>query len=174
MGNSDAECLVHRVRHPVLDGQALALQELLEAPDAGVLVPRSQGKGVEMVDAIGYAEPVHERFEADAARYDEDRWAISEMLKHAAQPAQELLDPLYVIVMGQHALEEDRQLIDGQEHWLVLSCAVAEQLLPITPPASGVQPGADFDSKIECADLLGLVAEPASHRGGETRRDQAN
>ena len=82
--NADAQCFIHRVRHAVLHGQSVILCKTIETLDAGVTVPRPQAKGIEMVDAVGYAEPLHERFEPDAARYDEGEGVVAECLKHAA------------------------------------------------------------------------------------------
>ena len=36
-----------------------------------------------MIDAVGYAQPLHERCEPDAAGYDEDRGADSDALQNA-------------------------------------------------------------------------------------------
>ena len=52
--------------------------------------------------------------------------------------------------------------------------AIADQPFPVTPPAFGIQSGPNLDLKVECADLLDIVADPLAHSGGETRRDRAN
>jgi hypothetical protein len=118
-----------------------------------------------MVDAVGDAEPLDERFKTDAAGYDEDQRAVPETLHHPAQPAQELVNPSGAVVAAKHSLQEDRQLINGEEHRLVLRGTIAQQLFPVTPPASGVQFGADLHAKIIRADLLDVIPEPAPHCG---------
>ena len=132
-------------------------------------VPRPQTNGVEVVDAIRDAEPTHERCEPDAARYEKNRGVLAECLEHAAQPAQEFVDPMWVIILAKHSLEEDRQLVDDQEHRAALRRTIAKQLLPVTPPTSRVQSGTDLHAEIECADFLDIVGQPTLHPGDESR-----
>ena len=120
-----------------------------------------------MVDTVGYTEPLHERFKPDAAGYDENQGAVSEGLKHTAQPTQKLIDPLCAVVAAKHSLEEYRQFVDDQKHGVIVLGAIAEQLLPVTPPTSGIQAGTDPDAKIERADFFDIVADPALHSGSE-------
>ena len=78
-----------------------------------------------------------ERFEPDAAGYDEDQRAIPDTLQHPAQPAQEPVNPSCAVVIVKHSFEEDRQLVDDEECRLVLRGTIAQQLLSVMPPASG-------------------------------------
>ena len=83
-----------------------------------------------MVDSVGYAEPAHERTESDTAGQNENGRAVAERLNRAAQPAQELVDPPGVAVAMEHALEEDRQLVDDQEHGFFLRSAIGAAVAP--------------------------------------------
>ncbi len=172
--DSDAECRVYRLRYAVFHRYSVALGQALETIDAGGTVPWAKAIGVEVVDAVGYPESAHQWLEADAARNDEDRRVVSEILQCSAQPTQESFDPVWITVIGQHTLQEDGQLIDGQEHGSVMGSAVAKQLLSVTPPASRIQIAADSDPKVGRADLLDVVAEPAAHRTSESPGDRTN
>ena len=82
----------------MLDRQFVTLGQSFETRDAGVTVPGSKAKGIEMVDAVGDAEPLHQRFEPDAAGHDEDQGAGVEPLNDLAEPAQERVDALGAVV----------------------------------------------------------------------------
>ena len=127
-----------------------------------------------MVDAVGYAEPLYERCEPDAAGYDEDWGVVSKSLKHAAQPTQKLVGPLDAIFPVKYTLEKYRQLIDDEEHRLVLLGACTEQLLPLVSPVSSIQIGTELRTKFVRTDFLNVVAQPAFHPGGKARRDRAD
>ena len=71
-------------------------------------VPGAKAKGIEMVDAVRDAEPLHQGLEPDAAGQDEDQGAGVEPLNDLAEPAQERVDPLGAVVLTEYALEEYR------------------------------------------------------------------
>ena len=73
VGNADTERIVNGVRHAVLNRQPVTLHETLETRDTRLAAPRPEAKGIEMVDAVGYAEPLDERREPDTAGDHEDR-----------------------------------------------------------------------------------------------------
>ena len=110
--NAGTECFIYGVRHPMLDLQTVVLGETFETLHADFSAPWPQAKGIEVIDAVGYAQPPYERCKPDAAGHDEDRRAASEALKHPAQPAQEIVDPSCAVVIAQHFREKYRQLVD--------------------------------------------------------------
>lgn len=118
-----------------------------------------------MVDTVGYTEPLHERPETDAAGDDQDRRAV-ESLRRGAQPAQKLIDSTYMVIVAEHPLEEYWQLVDDQEHPLVVCCALVYQPIPMAPPRSRIQPRSKLHPKIACTELLYPFSEPA-HRGSQ-------
>ena len=67
------------------------------------------------------------RLEPDAARHDEDRPPIPQRLNRTAQPTQEFVHALRVVVVVEHALEEDGKLVDHEEHRSFVVGAVPEQ-----------------------------------------------
>ena len=173
VGNARPERVVHGICHARLDWQFMTLGQSLEARDAGVTVPGSQAKGIEMVDAVGDAEPLHQGLEPDAAGQDEDQGAGVELLNDLAKPAQERVDPLGAVVLTEHALEEYRQLVDDEEDRLFVRGAVADELLAVPTPVAGVQAGAKLDAKVAWTEFLDVVLEPA-HLGREARPDRAD
>ena len=172
--NADTERLVHRLGDTVLDAQFMALREAAEAFDAGVPGPWTQTKGIQMVDAVGNAEPAHERLEPDAAGHEENGSVASERLQNATQPTQEFVGPTGMTVVVEHALDEDRQLVDDEENRLFLCAADAKQRLAVVPPASGIEPGPDLHTEVDCADFVDVLAHPTLHVQGQARRDWAN
>ena len=152
----------------------MTLHETLETRDTRLAAPRPEAKGIEMVDAVGYAEPLDERREPDTAGDHEDQRAAFDVQHRAPQPTQEFLDSFCVTVGAVHPVEENRQFVDDKENRLVMLGAIADQPFPVTPPAFRIQSGPDLDLKVECADLLDIVADPLAHSRGETRRDWAN
>ena len=127
-----------------------------------------------MVDAIGHAEPLHQGSESDAAGNDEDRRVTFETLERPAQPAQELLDPLRAVVLPQQSHEEDGELVYHQENRLVVLGAVANQPFTVTSPVAGTESASEFHAKLRCADLLDVLAEPATHPGEGARHQRTN
>ena len=91
--NTDTECFVYGVCHAVVYRYSVTLGETFEALDAGFKAPGSQREGIEVVDAIGYAEPVHQRDEPDAAGYDEHRGAAFKPLERTAGASSGTLRP---------------------------------------------------------------------------------
>ncbi len=75
VGNARPERVVHGICHAMLNRQFVTLGQSLETRDAGVTVPGSKTKGIEVVDAVGDAEPLHQGLEPDAAGQDEDQGA---------------------------------------------------------------------------------------------------
>ena len=61
-----------------------------------------------MVDTVGYAEPLDERFEPNAAGYDKDKRAVAGTLQYTTEPAQKLVYVPCAVVPVKKALEEDR------------------------------------------------------------------
>ena len=92
-----------------------------------------------MVDTVGDPEPLDERPEADAAGDDENQRTVAEILQHAAEPAQELVDPQSVAVFFEHPVEEDRKLVDHEEYGLVVMSAIMEQVLSVATPVCSIQ-----------------------------------
>lgn len=76
-------------------------------------------------------------------------------MKHAAQPAQELLDATRVaIVRTQHPLEKDWQFVDHQQNAMIMLGAAPDQPLPVVSPVSSVQSSADLQAKTAHTDVL--------------------
>ncbi len=154
--------------------QFVTLGQSFETRDAGVTVPGAEAEGIEVVDAVGDAEPLHQGLEPDAAGQDEDQGAGVEPLNDLAEPAQERVDPLGAVVLTEYALEEYRQLVDDEEDRLVMRGAVADELLAVPMPVAGVQAGTNLDAKVACANLFDVLLEPAFHRGREARGDRSD
>ena len=67
------------------------------------------------------------------------------------------------------------QFVDDEKNRLVVRGAFADESFTVTPPGSGVQPGADLHAEVLCADrrtdLLDVLFDQAPHRGDEARRE---
>ena len=174
VGDAGPERVVHGLCHTMLYRQFVTFRQTFETRDTGVTVPGSQAQGIEMVDAVRDAEPLHQGFEPDAAGNDEDQGIGAKPLNDTAQPTQELVDPLGAVVLTEHALEEYRQFVDDEEDRLVVPGTVADEPLTVVTPVAGAQTGANPDAKVECANLLDVLREPALHRGCEARRDRSD
>ena len=59
-----------------------------------------------MVDAVGYAEPLDERFEPNAAGYDKDERAVADTLQYTTEPAQKLIYVPCAVVTVKEALRK--------------------------------------------------------------------
>ena len=129
VGNADTERIVNGVCHAVLDRQPVTLHKALETRDTRLAAPRPEAKGIEMVDAVGYAEPLDERREPDTAGDHEDQRAAFDVQHHAPQPTQEFRDSR-VTVGAVHPVEENRQFVDDKKNRLVMLGAIADQRSP--------------------------------------------
>lgn len=93
---------------------------------------------------------------------NQDRRSL-ESLRHGTQPAQKLIDSTCMAVVAEHSLEEYWQLVDDQEHPLIVCCAFVYQLLPMALPRSRIQPRSKLHPKIAYTELRYPFSEPA-HR----------
>ena len=171
--NPDAESVVHGISNTIVQVHAVGRREALEAADTGFPVPRTHADRIEMVDSIGQTESAHEGLEADAAGHDHDG-AAAQPLKRSAQPAQKTVDPIRIVVAAAEALQEDRQFVDHQQHGAVVRRAPAKKILTMSPPTSGIQPGAELYAEIERAQLVDVLREPVPHGRCHALRDRAN
>ena len=154
MRDADPERIVYRSGDAIVHSQRGALRQPVETLDAGFAAPGAQTKRIKVVDTIGYAEPLHQRHESDAAGHDEDRRVIAKTLQHPAQPAEESLDTGSAILGAQHTLEENRQFVDHQENAFVVFRAATEQAFAMASPVPGVQSGPDLHANAARAEFL--------------------
>ena len=108
MGDADTEGIVDRFGHAVLHAQVVVRSQTLETPDAGLLIPRTDADGIQVVDSVRYSQPMHERLKPDATRDDQTQRPVTGRLHRSAQPAEKLIDPTRAFRTAQHSLEEDR------------------------------------------------------------------
>ena len=170
--NAESEGVVHRVRYAFVNLQSLSRSETLEARYARRPVPGVQANGVEVIDAVGDSEAMDQRLEPDAARHDEDRPLIPQRLNRTTQPTQEFVHALRVAVVVEHALEEDGQLVDREEHRGFVVGAVPEQLFAELSPVAGVKSGPNPRTEAVETDLLDVLAQPLLEAAAEAGGDR--
>lgn len=127
--NANAECFVYRVWDSLVESKRVAGGENSETFDACLTIPGTKAEGMQVVDAIGQAEPLCKRGQTDAARCDKDRRIAVDPLKYAAKPAQKLVDALrtvIVAIVAEHSHEKYGQLVNDEEYPPVVFCATAD------------------------------------------------
>ncbi len=123
--NANPQCFIDSFGYSAFNMQPVVVGKALKTSDAGFPVPRSESIGIEVVDPVSNAQSANKGLKTDAARYDENRSVLAELLKFSSQPAQELVHPLGSPIMIQQSFEEYWQLVNDQEHSLLLVRAVS-------------------------------------------------
>lgn len=67
MGDPKSEGVKDRLRHAILHLQPVTSGKTLEACNTDLPAPRSEAKGIEVVDTVGDSKSSHKRCEADTA-----------------------------------------------------------------------------------------------------------
>ena len=141
-----------------------------------MLVSRVQGPRrtrVEVVDAVGDAEPGGERDETDAAGNNEGNATAGRILLRGAQPGEELVDAVSAIVSAKQVEEEGGQFVKDEENRLWGGGAGVEEFAAEPAPVTGIESGPNLEAEFVGSYLVDLGCK-VGHRSGKALGERAD